>query len=374
MVTALGIYMFAGGFTQGLVSRKVKVRAVFEDSSYPGTDTHLANFPDIPIYFRNDEPTWPELEQYANQVELIVANPPCAIVSPIGRSMKNGRDNWKSDPRLSCWTRSYNAIELNPDILAIESVPGMFSPKKARPFIEDLTRDAMKRGYSVTCLLHDGGLLGLPQHRRRFFFIAHKHRIEWPKLTKRPPPVGEVLGKVKDPGWFKPLTEDQKKVYGQLKVGRVSDHNGGTYPRYERFKTAWCRIFKEPPSGPTKRKGRPLFMHSRLHAQRPANAFVGNYLFHPTSPRHLGHNEMKALCGYPLKYKLVCRNGRVATMLAQAVLPPVGAWIADMAKNTLATGLRINQPLARIRDIMLRKRTGFKPHDKDMFDDDGEDC
>jgi len=371
-VKALGVYIFAGGFTQGL-KKYAKVLAHLEDKPYPGTETSQLNHPEVPIYFRHDKPTWSELDQFHNRVDLVYANPPCAIVSPIGRSMMNGASSWQTDPRLSCWTRTYQTIELNPAMLMIESVPGMQSPKKARPFIDGLARDAMSRGYSVTYIMHDGGLLGLPHHRRRFLFVAHKHTLRYPKVTRRQvPTVGQVLAPVKDPGWFRPMTADQKMVWRKLKLGKVKDGNGGYYPRWEKFKSAWCRIHGEPPNGPTNRHGRPLFMHSRLHQDRPANAFVGNYLFHPTIPRHLGHNEMKALCGYPLDYQIAGRPGKAATLLAQAVLPPVGAWFARMAHMTLDTRARFNRPTAQVLDLMLRPKTDYQPVVREAWEGDDE--
>lgn len=360
-MNALGVYIFAGGFTQGL-KKHLNVLAHLEDKPYPGTDTSLANHPEVPIHFRYDAPTWAELDDYAGKVNLVYANPPCAIVSPIGRSMLNGAGSWRTDARLSCWQRSYDAISVEPDILLIESVPGISSPRKARPFIDALARDAMSKGYSVTYMMHDGGLFGLPQHRKRFFFIAHRYILRHPEVVKRQvPPIKEVLRPVEDPGFYRPLTRDQAYVYRRLKPATVKNKYGGYYPKWERFKTAWCRLRDQPLTGPTTRKGRPLFMHSRLHEDRPCNAFVGNYWFHPTEPRPLGHNEMKALCGYPLDYKLVCRPGKAATMLAQAVLPPVGDWVGRMVMMTLDAGFKINRPALHWTDLVLRKKTDWRP-------------
>lgn len=358
--TALGVYIFAGGFTQGL-KKHCKVLAHLEDEPYAGTDTSQLNHPEVPIHFRHGADTWPDADKFQN-VDLIYANPPCAIVSPIGRSMKNGADNWRTDPRLSCWTRTFELLRLNPKVLLIESVPGIASPKKALPYVLALAREARRRGYCVTLMHHDGALFGLPQHRKRFFFIAHKHKLVWPEVRKRKvPTVGEVVGKVKDPGYFTPMQLDHKKVWAQLKLARVRDGQGGFYPKYERFKTAWCRIFNEPATGPCGRKGRPLFMHTRLHAHRPMNAFVGNYYFHPTSARHLGVNEMKALCGYPVTYKISARPGKTATLLAQAVLPPVGAWVGRMTALTLASALTPNELTVQDVDLIVRPKTNWQP-------------
>lgn len=366
---ALGVYIFAGGFTQGL-KKHCQVLAHLEDEPYAGTETSLLNHPNVPIYFRHGAHTWPDAEKFQG-VDLIYANPPCAIVSPIGRSMKNGADNWRTDPRLSCWTRTFDLIRLKPKMMVIESVPSMASAKKALPFILDLAREARRRGYCSTLMHHDGGLFGLPHHRKRFFFIVHKTKLTWPKVTKRKvPTVGEVVGQVTDPGYATPMAKDHVKVYHALKIGKVRDGNGGFYPKYERFKTAWCRIFNEPATGPCGRKGRPLFMHTRLHTHRPMNAFVGNYYFHPTSPRHLGVNEMKALCGYPVTYKIAARPGKTATLLAQAVLPPVGEWVGKMAKMTFELDAKPNQLTVQDVDLIVRPKTNWLPVVEELEMDD----
>lgn len=358
---ALGVYIFAGGFTQGM-KKHCEVLAHLEDAPYLGTETSQLNHPKVPIYFRHGKSTWDEADQFHNKVDVVYANPPCAIVSPIGKSMHNGADNWRTDPRLSCWQRSYDLIRLNPGVLIIESVPGMASPKKALPFLLELARDARRRGYCSTIMHHDGGLLGLPHHRRRVFFITHRYKLHWPEVKKRRvPTIGEVIGKITNPGEHYPMLKDHQTVWSQLKLAKVRDGHGGFYPKYERFKSAWCRIFNEPATGPTSRVGRPLFMHTRLHAHRPMNAFVGNYYFHPTSPRFLGVQEMKAVCGYPLSYKMAGRPGKTATLLAQAVLPPVGAWVGRMCKLTLELAQRPNELTVQDVDLIIREKTNWQP-------------
>lgn len=327
---AIGIYIFAGGFTQG-VKNHFKVLGHFEDKPYPGTETSLLNFPDIPIYFRNKEP-WP-LEKFRG-IDLIYCNPPCAIFSPIGISTTRGPDAWKEDDRLNCWLRCYQALDYEPKILAIESVPQALT--RGREFIDSLALDAVNRGYRVTYLIHDAGVFGTPQHRKRFFFLASKYELQyrtpnWGPVTT----VGEALREVTDPGWKLELREDLAETYPHMQ----RKENG----KWEGVRVTWCRM-RGISVDAKKVPLMPMFMLHRLTNELPAGVFAGNYWLHPDEPRYLGINEVKVLCGYPQDYQLAGRSGVWPTLLAQAVLPPVGDFIGASAKMTLEMKKPITYP------------------------------
>lgn len=339
---ALGVYIFAGGFTQG-VRRHINVVAHFEDKPYSGTLTSQANFPEIPIYFRSHNP-WP-MEQFRG-IDLVFANPPCAIFSPIGIVTTRGPDAWKGDPRLNCWLRCFKMLDIEPKILMIESVPQALT--RGREFIDSLALDAMRRGYKVTYLEHDAGNYGTPQHRKRFFFIASKYELQLRESNWGPvKTVGEALDEVDDPGWQYVLREDLKEVYPHMKRRA----NG----QWEGIRVAWCRMRGIDVSA-KKVPLMPMFMLHRLSREFPAGVFCGNYWLHPDTPRYLGINELKVLCGYPKDYVMQGREGMWPTLLAQAVLPPVGEFVGSSIRSTLEMGHKIIAPAVVHHDI--RKQNG----------------
>src|SRR6266705_6127449 len=65
-------------------------------------------------------------------------------------------------------------------------------------------------------------------------------------------------------------------------------------------------------------------------------AFTGNTMYHPTEPRALGIEEAKAICGYPPEFRLAepASIGWWA-LLARAVMPPVGRWLARSVLETI---------------------------------------
>lgn len=336
---AVGVYIFAGGFTLG-VEQHFDVLAHFEDKPYAGTDTFMRNRPNIPVHFRV-KGEWEEaIENY--DPDFIYCNPPCAVFSPIGISITRGSDFWRQDPRINCWLRSYGFIEKRPKILAIESVPQALT--KGEEMIRALCKDAFRRGYSVTLLLHDAAHQGAPHHRKRFFFIAHRIGLKLGQLNWMPAPsVGETLSKVPDPG----PTIDHNRDDLEILYPMMQRRSNG---RWEGVRVTYCR-WKGIPTDAKDHPKMPMFMLHRLTDEEPPGAFTGNYWLHPHEPRYIGINEMKALTGYPLDYELAGSKNVAATLLAQAVMPAVGEWIARYAKSSIVDNVELDRPRVMLHDL-----------------------
>jgi hypothetical protein len=95
---ALGIYIYGGGFYFG-VRDHWNVVAHLEDGPIINTKVFSHNVPEVPLRFA---PDW-DLPSLKNKVDVVYANPPCAIWSPIGRSMFHGAKSYLTDPRIECW-------------------------------------------------------------------------------------------------------------------------------------------------------------------------------------------------------------------------------------------------------------------------------
>ena len=87
--TAIGAYIFAGGFTLG-VREHFEVRAHLEESKY-GVATFTKNQPGIPVYFPPEN--WPisTLKRDHEPIHFVYGNPPCAAWSGAGAATKKGR-------------------------------------------------------------------------------------------------------------------------------------------------------------------------------------------------------------------------------------------------------------------------------------------
>ena len=325
---ALGAYIFAGGFTIG-VSKHFDVEAHFDDKPGFYKKTFLANFPDIPVY--EGKANWP-IKKYKDQIDFVYCNPPCAPWSNLGATQK-GADAWKKDPRISCWANSFNLLkELNPNAIAIESVPRIYSKNGGYPMIADLTEKAHKLGYQTTHLLIDGQFAGLNHSRKRFFFIATRYGFNIPRLNFSPAPTtGEALASFKkeygdDPGFVFKMGENEKPYLKHCKMG-------------ESLRTTWERY--NPPEtwvrGGMRNgvKGRPQFMKWRLHVDKICPVIAGGFYIHPKEDRLFGHKELSYLSGFPIDYKWEGPPSSIGSQIARGVMPPVAEYVSRIIKNSI---------------------------------------
>jgi site-specific DNA-cytosine methylase len=321
-LTAVGCNIFAGGFTLG-VERYFKVRAHLEHDLY-GVPTFRLNRPHVPVHVLGGRGAtgWP-LERYRG-VDLLYANPPCAIVSVCGRCLREGRDAWKTDPRTQ---RIRDIIgltkEIGPVIMAMESVTQLYS--RARELVNEQANELRGAGYGVTHLLVNTAWHGTPQHRKRYFLIAHRVGLNFERLNYAPPDtVGEVLGRVADPGWLPPVVADHARLWHTTKPGRS-------------IRESWEREHPDPELWERSSlgvKNRPRFMEYRANPSIPLGVFYGDFIWHPTEPRRLGLEEAKAICGFPPEWKFSSPPAAFSE-LARGVMPDMAGWLARQLANSL---------------------------------------
>lgn len=315
---AVGVDIFAGGFTLG-VERHFDVLAHLEHGPY-GVATFKLNRPYVPVHY--PPARWP-LSSLAGGVDLMYCNPPCAIVSVAGRSLKNGRDSWRTDPRTSCIRDCVTAaLRVRPRVLAIESVTQLYTV--ARELVNEQVARLLEVGYGVTHLLVNGAYLGASQLRKRYFLVAHLGDLRFERLNYAPPDtLDEVLARVADPGYVPPVKAAVLDVASRMKPG-------------EGLRWVWER--ENPPETWTRAGfgvvGRPRMMEFRLEGDRPPGVFYGDFFWHPRENRRLGLEEAKALCGFPADYRFAVPAAAFSE-LARGVMPPVGDWLARQVAASL---------------------------------------
>jgi site-specific DNA-cytosine methylase len=114
---AVGVYIFAGGFTIGM-SDTFNIRGHLEDGMF-GVPTFKANFPRVPVWTNPDR--WPVAKFQG--IDVVYGNPPCAPWSPVGRSMRHGSENWRTDANVDCARRLIEyGLKVQPTIWVMESV------------------------------------------------------------------------------------------------------------------------------------------------------------------------------------------------------------------------------------------------------------
>lgn len=324
--TAVGVDIFAGGFTLG-VKRHFDVLCHLEEGPY-GVATMRRNQPEIPVFVGAE--TWPMADLRELRPAFVYGNPPCAAWSPLGKIIQQGNveEQWASDPRVNCTRVHFNVLEyLRPRVWAWESVPPAYT--RGRPLVRELTRRALDLGYSVTFVLHNAMYCGTPQHRRRFFMVAHDVALDWEADFRDPPTVTEMLARypASNPNHVPMPTKAQLRF---LRFVRQGENLRTARERYvERYGEKRARAVKK--TG---------FSLRRLRADRVAGAMISSRFLHPTEPRYLTVGEMLHFSGFPLDYRLSGNPHAQASEIGRGVMPPVGAWLARI----VAAGLRRDRP------------------------------
>jgi site-specific DNA-cytosine methylase len=248
-------------------------------------------------------------------------------VSVAGRSLRNGVDSWKTDPRTNCIHECFHAFEtIRPRAFSVESVVPLY--KRARELVDSMAERAVAMGYSVTHVFINAAWHGVPQTRKRYFFLATRGRFEPVRLNYAPPPtVGEVMRELEvelgDEVGFVPPSR-HSYVYEKLKPGQD-------------VREVWEQL--NPPETWVRSaqgvSGRPRMMEYRLDPSKPMGAFIGDFFVHPTKPRRLGLREALRLCNFPDDWQFACPPSHAYSELARGVMPPVADWLARGVRQTL---------------------------------------
>jgi site-specific DNA-cytosine methylase len=271
---------------------------------------------------------WP-LDKYRG-VDLLYANPPCAIVSVCGRCLREGKDSWRTDPRtqrIRDITRL--TLDIRPKVMAMESVVQLYG--RARELVNEQVNQLRGAGYGITHLLVNTAWHGVPQVRKRYFLLAHQVGLGFERLNYAPPDtLDDVLRRVGDPGWLPPVIPDHARLWKKAPPGRS-------------IREQWEKENPDPEKwerGPLGVKNRPRFMEYRGHPELPLGVFYGDFIWHPTEPRRLGLEEAKALCGFPEEWEFD-RPAAAFSELARGVMPDMAGWLA----RQVATSLQRDHPL-----------------------------
>ena len=319
---ALGVYIFAGGFTAG-VSKHFKTLAHFEQGPF-GTKTAKNNFPKIKIFTDPDE--WP-VEDFEGMVDFVYANPPCAPFSAA-----NGKpfDNWRTDERVECIKKAYDILEtVKPAVWCFESVRGAYT--KGRDLMENMAEDARRLGYKATFLLVDALEHGIPQVRKRFFMVLSKYEIDWqPTNAESNSVLADVAfpsGQKGDVGVCEPIPERFAPIIDECKPGeKLRNVFDRKYPR---------RVAKYKALGQNV-KGRPDFLVERLDPKKPCRTLTGSPTkIHPTKNRFISIEESKILSGYDEDFEFVGSRNDQYAQLAKGLMPPGAEYLAKMVKKAI---------------------------------------
>jgi DNA (cytosine-5)-methyltransferase 1 len=186
--TVVDLFSGAGGLSAGFVSAGYQVIGGL-DSWRPASDSFAANKPDA--YTWCGDITTHDAEEFASKlsgsVDVVLGGPSCQGFSTSSGLSRNGRK--VNDPRNSLFRDFIRYVDaLKPSWVVMENVPGLLLYQRgevARAIHEEFSRI----GYSVVPLILLAADFGVPQLRRRLFFVGNRtgQQISFPQPTHGDP-------------------------------------------------------------------------------------------------------------------------------------------------------------------------------------------
>ena len=213
-LTAIDLFCGAGGLSQGLHDAGFDVLwgIDHEEKTKPTYDAnHRCEMAVGDI--RKEEP--PDLDLAEGELDLVAGGPPCPTFSLVGRSKINsieGRDN-QSDERHLLYEDFLRFVDhYQPSAFLMENVEGMLSAENedGKPVVDTIEEQMrgerpvadldLNLNYDVQVQLLDAADYGVPQHRKRLFFIGNRIGSENPNMDEwqtHRPPKNEAEKKIK---------------------------------------------------------------------------------------------------------------------------------------------------------------------------------
>ena len=344
---AVGIHIFAGLFTRGVIDAGFDPVMVLEDGQF-GVDTHRFNFPNTPVVVGRD--LWPVAQLRSEAIDLVYSNSPCA-----GFSVANASRGSENEINSCLDYSSKIARAIRPKVYMVESVASLFTEGDA--MVRKWEHAWRSIGYKTCRLLESSELLGLPQIRKRAVFVAAQANIDFmhppawqlPATTVR----NAIYDLVNEPLGFgpAPYKHMSTSVY-ELSMrgnstllswhipGEVSAAIRAIVPHLKPGKRADSlseevldSTYRIARLKPIKAKGRPSLLFRRLDWDKPSVVLTGAaHWFHPEHDRLLTIREQARLMGVPDNFGFGSQSKtRPYAELGKAVSPVVGRWLAQHA-------------------------------------------
>jgi site-specific DNA-cytosine methylase len=329
---AIGINIYGGGFTTGVLNH-FKVLSQMEECN-AGAKTFELNFGDL-IDHPIDHDDWAgRIKKHKNYIDFVYANPPCAPWSSANSFEGQNKEERMLNPKLDLTKHTMDAaFKLKPKVFILESVENAYT--LGNEFYEIFKKKWLRAGYAVTYLLTDAILHGSPSMRRRFHFIAHNVPLQLvePKMIK---------------------SKTVKDAIGDLRFNKSYDKDFQHIPGKPH--RTWAPIYPLVPAGGHLRKTiellgdkysgpRASFLVTKLDWNTVSSTMITREVIHPDGKRLITMRELLRLCTYPDNFK-----AHNFASITQAVIPTVGNFMAELAKNSIRKCNRTIEPKFNVVD------------------------
>lgn len=152
------------------------------------------------VYQRNNHPKYSyemdirdfnaleDLPEELLHLDVLDGSPPCSVFSMAGereagwnteKKFREGQKEQRLDDLFFHFIET--ARKLQPKVVIAENVEGLIRGK-SRGYVREILQGFDKAGYVIQMFLLDSRFMGVPQARRRVFFIGHRKDLDFPKL------------------------------------------------------------------------------------------------------------------------------------------------------------------------------------------------
>lgn len=311
--TAVGLFVGGGGLDLGFRQAGFQLLAA-TDNEPAARDTHKLNWPGVPFLLEDIKKlTAAKIIEATGgrRPDVIIGGPPCQGFSTLG-------DRLSSDPRNDLVDAFIRIVDgLKPQAIIVENVRAIATEYKGR-YRDYILSRFREIGYNMHFSILNASEYGVPQHRRRAFFVGFSDpRVEYhfPKTTHGP---------------------------GLLPFETVGDaiddlaSNDGTFPNHLALKhsqTVVARYRFIPEGGmlpspdklpPEIRRDNFGSTYKRLHRNAPSLTIVpGNNALpvHPILDRSLTPREAARIQTFPDDYIFSGDRRRQCILVGNAVPP-----------------------------------------------------
>jgi DNA (cytosine-5)-methyltransferase 1 len=295
--------------------------------------SYRLNHPGVPVWERDVAKIRPaEVRKVLGRRPAIVcAGPPCQSYSLAGKRADD-------DPKHHLFRHVLAlARELRPQFIVIENVPGISRNIRDRSY-KQIVMQAIGRRFDVEALLLEATHYGVPQTRRRYFFVgrppgskplgvpAPTHSPDGARRLPPTPTVVEVLRTL-------PRRDHGSSNDIHVMPNGTVVRNLGTMLHSRRVVRKIAKI--KPGEGP--------FSYRRLRKTFARTIVAGHRALpvHPTRNRTLSVREAALLQGFPVDYAFLGPRANQPLMVANAVPPPLARAIGRRIRPCLrGRGLR----------------------------------
>lgn len=181
-LTSVDLFAGAGGLTEGFHQAGF-MPLVATDFDVSAATTFRVNFPAVPFILRSiSEIPTSEFIQLAGvnsgDLDVLLGGPPCQAFS-----VYNHQRGFH-DERSGLFREYLRVVEgLMPKVVVMENVTGMTSLGDGKA-VDEIHKKLSKLGYAVEHMILKAEEYGVPQERRRIFFVGSRiGKVTWPSST-----------------------------------------------------------------------------------------------------------------------------------------------------------------------------------------------